>query len=145
MESFTFDGTELSQKSNDTLSRVDDVFCFVFANDVAESFLSVFVCDWDLPSDIDSGRPPSESCLSGCVSQHTEVVVKSSSTFEVSLSLLYLLTSALRCVCVSLCLRSLLFAGHNQISDAGASALAAALQGSQLKELFLCEYLNESL
>ena len=37
---------------------MDDVFCFVFANDVAESFLSV--CDWDLPSDIDSGRPPSE-------------------------------------------------------------------------------------
>ena len=59
MESFTFDGTELSQKSSDTLSRVDDVFfVFDFANDVAESFLSV--CDWDLPSDIDSGRPPSE-------------------------------------------------------------------------------------
>ena len=33
----------------------------------------------------------------------------------------------------------------NQISDAGASALAAALQGSQLKELVLGEYLNESL
>ena len=70
--------------------------------------------------------------------------MKSSSTFEVSLSLLYLLTSALRCVCVSLCLRSLLFAAVNQISDAGASALAAALQGSQLKELHLGEYLNES-
>ena len=70
--------------------------------------------------------------------------MKSSSTFEVSLSLLYLLTSALRCVWVSLCLRSLLFADNNQISDAGASALAAALQGSQLKELYLCEYLNES-
>ena len=35
------------------------LFLFV-ANDVAESFLSVFVCDWDLPSDIDSGRPTSE-------------------------------------------------------------------------------------
>ena len=66
--------------------------------------------------------------------------MKSSSTFEVSLSLLYLLTSALRCVCVSLCLRSLLFADDNKISDAGASALAAALQGSQLQRLGLCEY-----
>ena len=73
--------------------------------------------------------------------KHTEVVVKSSSTFELSLSLLYWLTSALRCVCLSLCLRSLsCFAGYNQISDAGASALAAALQGSQLKELYLGEY-----
>ena len=115
-----------------------DVFLLFVANDVAESFLSVFVCDWDLPSDIDSGRPPSE--LPQAVSQHTEVVVKSSSTFEVSLSLLYLLTSALRCVCVSLCLRSLLFADQNQISDAGASALAAALQGSQLNLLYLSEY-----
>ena len=42
-------------------------------------------------------------------------------------------------------LRSLFLAGGNQISDAGASALAAALQGSQLKILYLCEYLNESL
>ena len=71
--------------------------------------------------------------------KHTEVVVESSSTFELSLSLLYWLTSALRCVC--LCLRSLsCFADNNKISDAGASALAAALQGSQLKELYLGEY-----
>ena len=35
-------------------------------------------------------------------------------------------------------------AGSNKISDAGASALAAALQGSQLNELRLGEYLNES-
>ena len=32
------------------------------------------------------------------------------------------------------------FADRNQISDAGASALAAALQGSQLKTLYLGEY-----
>ena len=32
------------------------------------------------------------------------------------------------------------FAGGNQISDAGASALAEALQGSQLEELHLGEY-----
>ena len=39
---------------------MDRMFLFFVANDVAESFLSVSVCDWDLPSDIDSGRPPSE-------------------------------------------------------------------------------------
>ena len=62
MESFTVDGTELSQKSSDTPAVWIGCFFVVFvcANDVAESFLSVFVCDWDLPSDIDSGRPPSE-------------------------------------------------------------------------------------
>ena len=32
------------------------------------------------------------------------------------------------------------FADENKISDAGARALAEALQGSQLKELYLCEY-----
>ena len=86
---------------------MDRMFLLLFvANDVAESFLSVFACDWDIPSDIDSGRPPSE--LPQAVSlKHTEVVVKSSSTFELSLALLYSLTSALRSVCLSLCLRSL--------------------------------------
>ena len=59
MESFTVDGTELSQKSSDT-HCVDRMFLLFVANDVAESLLSVFACDWDLPSDIDSGRPPSE-------------------------------------------------------------------------------------
>ena len=97
------------------------------------------------PIDIDSGRPPSE--LPQAVSRkHTDVVVKSSSTFELSVSLLYSLTPAVCCVCLSLCLRSLaLFAESNKISDAGASALAAALQGSQLETLCLGEYLNESL
>ena len=42
-------------------------------------------------------------------------------------------------------LRCLFLADSNQISDAGASALAAALQGSQLERLVLSEYLNESL
>ena len=32
------------------------------------------------------------------------------------------------------------FAGENQISDTGASALAEALQGSQLEKLWLSEY-----
>ena len=35
-------------------------------------------------------------------------------------------------------------ADNNQISDTGASALAAALNGSQLNTLWLGEYLNES-
>ena len=50
MESFTVDGTELSQKSSDTPAMwIGCFFLLLFvANDVAESFLSVFVCDWDL-------------------------------------------------------------------------------------------------
>ena len=49
------------------------------------------------------------------------------------------------CVRLPLSAFSPFFADQTQISDAGASALAAALQGSQLEKLWLSEYLNESL
>ena len=42
----------------------------------------------------------------------------------------------------SLCVLSL-FAGQNQISDAGVIALASGLQRSQLTSLFLSEYLSQ--